>query len=227
MEFPESVVVLGAGGMAAIVYWQLRETTAVKDVIFVEDESDRTEIDLGDHVAPVLKTFDLQAARRGSRLPADKAFQHFTLAVSYPHYKRRFVEKALAAGLRPAPTLIHPTAQFSGPVQLEPGGLITHYTSVLPLSKIGAYVTIAPHVSVGHHCTLGQYSFLAPGSHVLGDVELGEGVWVGGAACVRGHLRVAPWVKIGLQAAVTSSVSESGIVVAGVPHRKLADAWHD
>jgi len=225
MEFPRSIVVLGAGGMAAIVYWQMRETTNVEEVIFVEDESDRLEIDVGAGVMPVLKTFDFESARKRSKLRPEEAFRYFTLAVSDPVYKRRFVQKALAAGLEPAPTLIHPSAVLSGPIEVEPGGIIAAHTSILPLSRVGPYVTVAPQASLGHHCVVGKYGFVGAGSTVLGLVTLEEGVWVGGGATIRGYLHIAPWVKIGIQAAVTSDIEEQGIVVAGVPHKKLAQSW--
>ncbi|MCC6143312.1 MAG: hypothetical protein IT368_05855, partial [Candidatus Hydrogenedentes bacterium] len=175
MEYPRSVVVLGAGGMAHIVYWQLRETTSVEEFVFVEDESDRAQIDLEDGARAVVKDWDLRALRAGACTP--EPFRYFTLAVSDPIYKKRFVEKALARGLEPAPTFIHPMASINGPRNIGRGGLITGNTAVMPVTEIGDYVTMASLSSVGHHCSVGRYSFLASGAVVLGNVHMGEGVW--------------------------------------------------
>jgi sugar O-acyltransferase (sialic acid O-acetyltransferase NeuD family) len=221
MEYPRSLVVLGAGGMAHIVYWQLRETTTVQEFVFIEDESDRIDLDLEDGARTIIKDWDLSRARRTSRYPESDAFQYFTLAVSDPTYKKRFVEKALAMGLKPAPTFIHPMASISGPRHIGVGGLITAQTSILPVTHIGDYITMAPLASIGHHCSTGQYCFLAAGSTVLGNVHMGEGVWIGGGACVRERIKIAPWTIVGAQGLVTRDIQAPGAIVAGVPARPL------
>jgi sugar O-acyltransferase (sialic acid O-acetyltransferase NeuD family) len=221
MSEPRSIVILGAGGMAHIVYWQLRETTAIDEFIFIEDESDRFVLPLDDGDRPILKEWRLDEARAQSRYPEGEAFQQFTLAVSDPVYKQRFVEKALALGLEPAPTFIHPAATVSGPPRIGRGGFIAAQASVLPVTELGDYITMAPHSSIGHHCRMERYGFLAAGSVILGNVTLEEGVWIGGGATVRERVRIAPWTIVGAQSAVISNIDEPGSVVAGVPARPI------
>jgi sugar O-acyltransferase (sialic acid O-acetyltransferase NeuD family) len=221
MDIPKSVVILGAGGMAHIVYWQLRETTGVEEFVFIEDESDRKLLDLQDGDRPIVKDWNLAAARTAARTP--DPFRYFTLAVSDPIYKKRFIEKAIAHGLKPAPTFIHPMASINGPRNIGRGGLIAGNTSVMPVTEIGDYVTMAPMASVGHHCTVGRYTFLAAGAVVLGNVHMGEGVWIGGGACVRERLHIAPWSVVGAQGLLTREVTEAGTVLAGVPARPLPE----
>lgn len=225
MEIPGTLVVLGAGGMANLLYWQLREFSPATRMVFVEDESDRTELDLDDQVVPIIKDWDLTEARARSRPSDDEAYQHFTLAVSDPRYKIRFVQKALDRGLKPAPTLIHPSAQIHGPRRIGVGGFLTSTSSVQAASVLGDYVTMAESSSVAHHCRVGDYATLSSGSLLLGNVELGEGVWLGGGTAVRDRVRIAPWVLTGIQSAVVKDITEEGIVVAGVPARKLHDRW--
>ena len=225
MEIPGTLVVIGAGGMANLLYWQVREFCPAIQMIFVEDESDRMQLDLDDQVVPIIKDWDFTEARRRSRLPDNEAYQYFTLAVSDPTYKIRFVRKALERGLKPAPTLIHPSAKVHGPRRIGLGGFFTSTCSVQAASVIGNYVAMAESSSVAHHCKVGDYVTLSSGSLLLGNVELGEGVWLGAGTAVRDRVKIAPWVLTGIQSAVVGDITEQGIVVAGVPARKLHDTW--
>lgn len=221
MELPKSFVVLGAGGMGVLLYWLVRDILPDFEVCFIEDESDRRELDLGDKVVPVWKTWDMHQIRKTSRFGPEEGFTQFTLAVSDPEYKRRFVPKALAVGLTPMPTIIHPSSHVHGVKHLGAGGIFSSGTVVQAFSEIGDYVTLAEHSSVAHHCKVGKYASLSTGSLLLGNVELGEGVWLGGGTAVRDRIRIAPWVKTGIQSAVVNSIEEEGITVVGVPARRL------
>lgn len=223
-EVPKTLVVLGAGGMANLLYWQVREFAPETRMVFIEDEGDRTLLDLGDKVVPIIKDWDLTAARRASRdLPQD-AFQYFTLAVSDPIYKIRFVKKALARGLKPAPTLIYPSNPVHGPRRVGVGGFFSSGTLIQAMSVLGDYVTLAEHSSVAHHCVIGDYATLSTGSLLLGNVTIGEGVWLGGGTAVRDRIKIAPWVQTGVNSAVVKDVLEPGIMLVGVPARKMRDA---
>jgi acetyltransferase-like isoleucine patch superfamily enzyme len=221
MELPRTLVVCGAGGMANLLYWQVQEYCPECEMIFLEDESDRQEIDLGGEIRPVQKNWDFTDLRNRSKSTTPDAWRYFTLAVSDPVFKIRFVEKALQAGLKPAPTLIHPNVPIHGPRDIGLGGFFSEGAVVISNSHLGDFITLTNHSSVAHHCWLDDYVTLSTGSHLLGNVTLREGVWLGGGTMVRDRITIAPWVQTGVQSAIVKDIDEPGSVVIGVPARKL------
>lgn len=220
-ELPRSWVFLGAGGTANVVYWTLKDILGDFEVVVIEDESDRAEIDFGDAKQTVLKTWDLTEYRKRSRYGSQHAFQHFTLTTTDPRYKKSFVEKALAAGLKPAPPIIHPNCVVHCPRHIGAACIFVAFAMIEPSAWIGDYVHVTHHCVVGHHSRIGDYVYFAPGSITVGNVDIGEGVWLGAGCLVREKVKIAPWVTVGAQAAVVKDITEPGIVVAGVPARKL------
>lgn len=223
VELPKTLVVLGGGGMAVLQYWEMKDAWPHVKMVHIEDDSDRTHIDYGDHVEEIIKDWDLTSARREAGSP--DAYTYFTLAVSDPRYKYDFVRKALACGLKPAPTIIHPLCIYNGLRDVGVGGYFCSGTLIQAMTTIGDYVTLAEHASVAHHCRLGDYVMLSSGTTLIGNIAIGEGAWLGAGTSVRDRLSIAPWVRTGVGSAVVKTIEEPGIVVAGVPARKLHDDW--
>lgn len=215
--FPRSVVILGAGGFAEIVLWSLRGHPEVEEVIFLEDESDRTEAQLLGKTYFLKKDWDFSAEREKSRFSSDDAYLYFILGVAFPEQKKVFVDKAIKAGLMPSPTLVDPSAVISPDVLLGKGGYIAALTSIVPGCRLGDYVTVATNGSIGHHCDLGDFSFAAQGVAMHGYASIGEGVWLGGGVVVRDNVSVSSWVKVGSQSFVSKNLYEEGKIYLGVP----------
>lgn len=214
----DTIVILGACGGAREVYWFLEDTYPGTDVVFVDDLTDVTEATVGDRVFPVVKDWDFSQVRR--QAGSKDAFEQFFVGLGHPPDKKVMVEKALAHGLEPAPTLVHPRALVHADCVLGRGGMVMPGSHCTTCVTLGDYVFLQ-NTTVGHYATIGDYVSCYPGSAVSGECKLGEGVLLGTGAVVRDEVRIAPWVVVGAQSCVVKDIEEPHITVAGVPARKL------
>lgn len=213
---PESVVFLGAGGGAHIMYWHLKAAWPDTRVAVLDEFIERDTLAFGRDVLPICKDWSLAEARKTGE------FRHFLLSATEPKHKKSFVEKALAHGMEPAPTLIHPTAVLDGDdIEIGPGGFVVAGATIHAAARIGDYVTVKTNAIVGHHSTIGRYCTLNPGSVAMGFVDMGEGAQLGAGTMVRGYIKIAPWVTTGMQAAVAKDLDQEGAVYVGVPAKLL------
>jgi sugar O-acyltransferase (sialic acid O-acetyltransferase NeuD family) len=202
--------ILGAGGQARETFFHLRDIHPDLDVVFVDDVTPVTSLTLGGRQWPVLKNWEDVAAER------TRGRQTFTLAVGAPAGKRILVERALRAGLSPAPTWVHTSAVVQD-ARLGVGGLIAPGVVVTCNVQLGDYVLLNFNACVGHDAVIGDYATVGPGAVLAGNVSLGADVVVGAGAVVRERTSVAAGVTIGAQACVVKDVAEENAVVAGVP----------
>ncbi|MFM1921124.1 MAG: hypothetical protein RLZZ303_2758 [Candidatus Hydrogenedentota bacterium] len=215
---PESVVLLGAGGLVHIMYWHLRAAWPNTKVAIIDEYIDKNEVDFGETRIGIIKDWNLDEARLAAFGDRNVGFKHFLLAVTEPKYKKSFVEKALAKGLKPAPTLIHPSAILDGAdIRIGDGGFVVAGAIIHPAARLEEYATVTTRAVVGHHCHIGKYATLNPGAIALGFVTLGEGAQLGAGTTVRGYLSIAPWVTTGMGAAVAKDLDVPGGVYVGVP----------
>ena len=70
--------------------------------------------------------------------------------------------------------------------------------------------------TLGHDAAIGDYATLSPGVNVSGNVDVGEGVYVGTNAAIRDKVRVGEWSVVAGGAFVHADVPPR-VMVAGVP----------
>jgi len=219
-HMPRHVVVLGAAGGAHLVYWHLQAAyPATRIACVCDDVADVTDVRMGDLVIPVIKDWDFSRLRREADDP--EAYRLFIVGSGDPKVKEMMVQKALAHGLEPAPTVVHPRACVMGNSTVGRGGLFSPGAVVANNATVGDYVHLAPHTLVGHDCQIGDYVSCNPGSQVLGYVTLGDGVSLGAGTIIRERLCIAPGVITGAQTYVSKDILESGMTLVGIPARKL------
>lgn len=225
---PQSLVILGAAGGGQLMYWYVRETWPDTKICFVDDNWKEDTLDIAGTPVPVLNRWEFEGIRASADASDPEPFQYFMLSPTEPRIKKILVAKALAAGLRPAPPLIHPTACIHGPetVSIGRGSLIATRVIVHGNARIGDYVHVASAAMFGHDVSAGDYVSISPGCVVLGYVTLGEGVMLGAGTVVRGYVTIAPQVTTGLLSGVVKNIVEPGVTVVGVPARPLKSAEH-
>jgi sugar O-acyltransferase (sialic acid O-acetyltransferase NeuD family) len=212
------VVILGAGGFAREACWVFEEDNQNEkkwNVLgFIDDNAESTGASRCD--LPVLGTF------RWLELNSGKNFQVIS-GVGNPITRRHFAERAAALGLSFC-SVIHPSAQFSRWVEIEPGAIITAGCVLTTHIQIGAHTLVNLKSTIGHDAVIGPYCNINPGSHISGSVTLGEGVELGtGAVIIQGH-KVGEWSVIGAGAVVTDDIP-SRVTAVGVPCRVIK--WHE
>lgn len=87
-------------------------------------------------------------------------------------------------------TMIHQSAIISKSAAIGDGTVIMAGAIVQAGARIGKHVILNTACSVDHGCIVGDYAHIAPGAHLCGNVEIGEGTLVG--VCVG----IAPGCKI-------------------------------
>lgn len=215
----KDLIILGGAAGMKVVYYHLREVYPDLRVAVLDERAEADTTVVGKETLPVIKDWDFDRARHFFGLGGD-AFQTFIPLFTYPRVKKVLVEKAVAQGLRPAPTFVHPKTQIMGDIEIGMGGFVGTGCDIAPEAKIGDYVHMGNAV-VGHDCRVGDFCTIGTNTAMLGYSEIGEGVQVSPGAIIRTHIRVAPWVIIGIQAAVVEDVTKKGITVAGVPAREI------
>jgi sugar O-acyltransferase (sialic acid O-acetyltransferase NeuD family) len=205
------LAILGAGAHARETYWHVMDAWPSTAICFVDDITDCVEVSMAGRSIPVAKDW---------RLPA--AYRHFLIGVGSPASKRLLVEKALAAGLAPAPTLIHPRATVQAPdIRVGAGGLIAPGCVLTTHIDLGDFVILNLNATVAHDCRIGDFATCGAGCHLSGHVTIGEGAFLGAGVAVRESTAIAPWATVGAQAYVARSLQTPGATYVGVPARLL------
>lgn len=91
------------------------------------------------------------------------------------------------------------------------GLLIHHYGSVI----------VNGNARVGDNCELQQGVVIGVDAKRAGAPVIGNHVYIGAGAKIIGSVMIADGVVIGANAVVNKSFTEKGIVVAGVPAKKI------
>ena len=208
----KSIVILGAGGLAREVFWHARDVySSTENFIFVDDVSNISELEIGNNTYSVVNDWDF------SRLNVEG----FIIGVGSPQVKMIMVDKALKAGLRPLPTVIHSRALVQDPtINCGLGGFIGPGCILTTNIKFGDYVVLNLNCTIGHDAEIGDYVTVNPGCQVSGNCYLGKGASLGTGTVVKEKTFIAEFAVTGAQAAIVRDIVDPG-VYAGVPAQLL------
>ncbi len=79
---------------------------------------------------------------------------------------------------------------------------------------------VLPQSVVSHDCVVGNYTVIAGGVCVSGQVEIGESSYLGSGSLIRNGLRIGTRTLVGMGAVVTRDLEDDQVVV-GNPARFL------
>ncbi len=115
---------------------------------------------------------------------------------------------------------IHPKSVISPHVKIGPGTMICAGVIVNVGTYIGEGVILNTGCTIDHHNKIEDFVHVAPGAHLGGEVQIGEGTLIGIGAVVLPRVKVASWSTIGGGAVIIKDVPPSTTVV-GNPGRFL------
>ncbi len=102
--------------------------------------------------------------------------------------------------------LIHPKAYLSPSVKIGLGNAFMPFSFLGTGSIVKNHVILNSGCSVDHHCVFESYVHVAPNATVCGNVQLGEGAFIGAGAIIIPGVKIGKWAVIGAGAVVTKDV---------------------
>lgn len=208
---PKRVVIVGAGGFGRGVYEWIQQSPAhrkrhdIVKSVFVDDNFNSIQSD--DRVVGTVRDY----------FPGEN--DEVIVAVGVPQLRREIVDNLANRGVQ-FHTFVDDRAVLAGNVQPGTGSVICPGTVVSADASIGSHVHINFNCSVGHDTVLGDFSTLSPMSNIMGETNVGVGVFVGGSAVVLPRLEIANEATIGAGATVVHTVTSKDTVV-GNPARHM------
>lgn len=211
MSQSQTFIILGGSGHARETALHLLDINPQSRLVFLDEFPKAATLELRGSTYPILSNWADAAKISGAR---------FIVGVGVPSVKKIMVQKALAKGLVPAATQVHPTAVVQN-AELGLGGMIAPGAVVTTNVKIGDYVVLNTNCTVGHDAVIGDFVTCNPGSNVSGNTTLGSGVYFGVGAATKEGVSIAPDCTVGGKAFVHKSVSTPGVTLVGVPAAPL------
>lgn len=84
---------------------------------------------------------------------------------------------------------------------------------VNPDAKIGRGCIIDTCAFVDHDCIIEDYSHIAIGVHLSGNIRVGWDAWLGAGSMVKNNIDICSECMVGARAVVVKNLSESGTCV--------------
>ncbi|MEI6239028.1 MAG: acetyltransferase [Planctomycetia bacterium] len=134
----------------------------------------------------------------------------FLLAIGVPYARRNVAELLLARGAQFL-TLVHPTAVVSASAKIGDGAVLCPYSIASDSCRVGRFVLMNYHTSLGHDAIAGDFSVLSPYATLGGRASIDEDVFLGL------HASVGPGKTVGAR----SKVSANSCVLANAPSDSL------
>jgi sugar O-acyltransferase (sialic acid O-acetyltransferase NeuD family) len=140
-------------------------------------------------------------------------------AIGESHIRRKVVLKALEYGSEFC-NLIHPNVVLTSFIEFGQGVIITAGCILTCNIKIGNHVHLNLSTTVGHDDVLEDFVTTAPGVHLSGNVNVGEGVYIGTGAVTVEKLSIGDWSIIGAGAVVAKNIPDN-VTAVGVPAKPI------
>jgi sugar O-acyltransferase (sialic acid O-acetyltransferase NeuD family) len=115
---------------------------------------------------------------------------------------------------------IHPSAVISASVKMGDGIMIAANATLNPLVQLGRGVICNTSTSIDHECIIGDFSHIAPGAVLCGNVTVGKGTFIGANSVIRQGIYIGNNVIIGAGTVVVKDVPDNATII-GNPARSL------
>lgn len=118
-------------------------------------------------------------------------------------------------------TAIHPNAIIGSNVKIGEGSVIMPGTVINICTKIGKHCIINTCSSLDHDNIIDNFVHISPGSHLAGDVQIGEGTWICAGVTIINNIKIEKNNIIGAGATVVKDIEEKNNTYVGVPIKKI------
>lgn len=120
------------------------------------------------------------------------------------------------------PTLIHPTVWIGDKnyVEIGKGGIFCAGVMITTNIVIKDFVILNLQCTVGHDSVINDYAAFMPSVNISGEVNIGEGVYVGTGAKIINQLEIGDYTIVGA-GAVVSKTLPAHCTAVGVPAKPI------
>ncbi|MDA9430537.1 hypothetical protein [Bradyrhizobium sp. CCBAU 51627] len=211
----KKIVVLGGPGdgfsLAEAIQFAERAGRDVKLVGFLNDVLPRGEIL---HSVPVLG-----ALNDWREVDSDVQFIPAIQKVGDMPQRARRIEDLRIPDDRWG-TFVHPAAVVSSDVEIGCGSFVLSCATVQPAARIGRFAGVRAGAMLGHHCEIGDHTYVGPNATMCGRSVLERGAYLGPGAVLMDGRVMSQFSLAGIAAAVTKDVPEYWVVF-GNPARRV------
>lgn len=147
--------------------------------------------------------------------------------VGESHIRYKIIMKAEKTGVKFC-NVIHPNAVMSDLIEMGTGTVITAGCILTCNITLKNHVHLNLDTTVGHDAVLEDFVTTAPGVHISGQVNIGEGTYLGTGAVTVDKLDIGEWAIIGAGAVVAKSLL-GNVTAVGVPAKVIKThepGWH-
>ena len=180
----------GASGHAKVIIDILRANHEPIEALFDDNKEIHHLLDY-----PVLRSSEVQG----------------TLIISIGNNS---IRKKIAEELKVAfGKAFHPSAIISGEAQIDEGTVVMQGAIIQSCVHIGKHCIINSGASVDHECTINDYVHISPHCTLCGNVEIGEGTWIGAGTTIIPGVKIGKWSIVGAGSVVTKDIPDNVLAV--------------
>lgn len=202
------IVIFGTGGHARVVYDLVLKSEKYKVVAFVSNQQIENFLGIN-HI-------------HESQLPA-LGVKLGVVAIGDNWIRSKVVEKVknLVEDFDYV-SLIHPSVSVGLGVEIGKGTVVMAGSTINPFAKIGEHIIINTHSSLDHETEMDDFSSLAPGCVLGGNVSIGAYTAVSIGAKIIHGIKIGEHTVIGAGSIVVED-HESFSVYYGTPSKKIRE----
>ena len=209
----EKIIIIGGGGHAKVIISILRKMNSY----IIEGYIDKKKS--GDLIGiPYLGADQL--------LPKlfDKGINNAVLGIGQikSSIPRKNIYKNLIKIGYNLPPIISPDSIINEGVNIDIGTVIMDGSIIGCCSNIGKLCIINTNSSIDHDCQISDFTHIAPGVTISGNVKVGKNVLIGTGANIIQNIEIANNSIISAGSCVLKSIDDSGIY-RGNPLQKIKD----
>ncbi len=200
----KGLVIVGASGHGKVAA-DIAKRMGYKNIVFLDDNNNVKSC----LYYPVVGTVkDMECYKE----------YDFFIAIGDGRTRRKLQEASIKIGCRMV-SLFHPKAIISSFVKIGAGTIVVAGAVINSGTVIGSGCIVNTSSSIDHDCRIGDYSHVAVGAHLAGEVEVGSDSWIGAGATVNNQVSICDGCMIGAGAVVIHNIEVPGTYI-GVPAKR-------
>lgn len=115
--------------------------------------------------------------------------------------------------------VIHPFSWVSPTSEVGPGAMIFAGCVIQTGCRVGRHAILNTSASLSHDCVTGDFSHVAVGAHLAGNVSVGKGALLGAGVSARPGVSVGDWATVGAGSAIVSDIPDNAVAVGAANAR--------